>query len=113
MKTLLSLTLLLAAELLRPMDNVAPNPSFEEDKDRDTRPDGWQAFAFESPAKLTWDDRVAHSGSRSLRISDSAGPGDQRDWKRCTGRRVSVSRPVEPGSRYTLEVWGETRGVTG
>jgi len=113
MKAILFVALLFDAEPLQPMDNVAPNPSFEEDKNHDERPDGWQAFPFESPAKLAWDALVAHSGKRSLRISDSARPGAPRDWKQCTGRWVSASRPVEPGSRYTLQVWVKTQGVTG
>lgn len=113
MNTILMILGLVGAEPLRAMDNMAPNPSFEEDRDRDTAPDGWRAFAFDSPAKLAWDKGTAHSGSRSLRISDSFRPGDQRDWKRCTGRWVSISRPAEPGTSYRLSVWVKTQSVTG
>jgi len=48
-----------------------------------------------------------------LKISDSFRAGDQRDWKRCTGRWVAAVRPIEPGSEYRLEVWVKTEGVTG
>ena len=67
-------------------DSFIQNPSFEEDRDRDTYPDGWRPYAFDSPARLEWDDSVSWSGKRSLKISDSFGAGDQADWKRCTGR---------------------------
>ncbi len=112
MTWLLVLGALFSAQL-RPLDNVAPNPSFEQDRNRDEQPDGWRPFAFESPAKLAWDDRVAHTGRRSLRISDSYRPEQTNDWKRRTGRWVSIQRPVEPGSSYRLEVWVKTEGVTG
>ena len=106
------LACLLGADLQQ-LDNLAENPSFEEDRDRDTLPDGWTASAFDSPAKLAWDDTTARTGKRSLRISDSLGSGDQRDWKRSTGRWASAYRPIRPGAKYTLEVWVKTEGVTG
>ncbi len=95
------------------LDNFAESPSFEIDRDRDTQPDGWRPYAFDSPAVLTWDATVSRTGSRSLSIRDSFRPGNQRDWKRCTGRWVSKPRPVEPGSRYELAVWVKTADVTG
>ena len=71
-------------------DSFIQNPSFEEDRDRDTYPDGWRRYTFDSPARLEWDDSVSWSGKRSLKISDSFGAGDQADWKRYTGRWVSA-----------------------
>ena len=56
---------------------------------------------------------MSRRGNRSVRISDSFRPGDQRDWKRCTGRWVSARRPIHPGARYQLEVWVRTEEVTG
>jgi hypothetical protein len=103
---------LLGAELEH-QQNFAENPSFEEDRDRDTHPDGWRPFAFDSPAALAWNSSVARTGRRSLSIRDSFRSGEQRDWKRCTGRWVSARRPVQPGSTYRLEVWVRTRDVTG
>jgi len=94
-------------------DSFIQNPSFEEDRDRDTHPDGWRPYAFDSPARLDWDDSVSRTGKRSLKISDSLRAGDQSDWKRCTGRWVSERRLVEPGTEYRLEVWGKTEGVSG
>jgi hypothetical protein len=104
---------LLAPGELKLLENFASNPSFEEDRDRDGQPDGWQGSAYDSPAQLAWDDTVARSGQRGLAIRDSAGPSDPRDWKRCTGRWTSERHPVRPGSRYELEVWVKTRQVTG
>ena len=103
----------LLAGALQYHDSFIQNPSFEEDCDRDTHPDGWRPYAFDSPARLQWDDSVSRSGKRSLKISDSFRAGDQRDWKRCTGRWVSARRPIEPGTEYRLEVWGRTEGASG
>jgi len=113
MATLFVLSICLLAGELEHRENLLVNPSFEEDRDRDDRPDGWRPLAFESPARLDWDDSVCRGGKRSVRISDSFRPGDQRDWKRCTGRWVSRPRPIRPGTRYELEVWVKTLGVTG
>ena len=98
---------------LKHSEDFSESPSFEVDRDRDAQPDGWRAHAFDSPAVLAWDDSVARTGKRSLGISDSFRSGDQRDWKRCTGRWCSRPRPIEPGSRYELEVWVKTRDVSG
>lgn len=100
MTTSLVLSLCLLAGDLQYRENVAENPSFEEDRDRDTHPDSWRPYAFDSPARLDWDDSVSRNGKRSLRISDSFRAGDQRDWKRCTGRWVSARRPIEPENYY-------------
>ena len=113
MKAVLLLSLALTAADLKPYDNFVESPSFEEDRDRDQLPDGWRPFAFDSPAQLEWDSTVARSGQRSLRISDSFRSGDQTDWKRYTGRWVAASRPVAPGTEYTLKVWIKTKDVTG
>jgi hypothetical protein len=107
------LLLCLLAGDLQYQDSLLLNPSFEEDGDRDTHPDGWEPHAFDSPARLEWDDSVSRSGRRSLKVSDSFRVGDQRDWKRCTGRWVSVQRPIEVGTEYKLEVWVKTEGVSG
>ena len=100
MTQLLLAVMVLTAGELEYLDNLAENPSFEEDENRDDGPDGWRAFAFDSPAKLHWDTDVARSGNRSLRISDSFRAGDQSDWKTCTGRWVSSYRPVVAGSQF-------------
>ena len=105
--------LCLLAGDLQYQDSLIKNPSFEEDRDRDTHPDGWRSYAFDSPARLDWDDSVSRSGKRSLKISDSFRAGGQSDWKRCAGRWVSARRPIEPGTEYRLEVWSKTEGVNG
>ncbi len=111
--TILLLLATWAPSQLEQLDNIAVNPSFELDNDRDDLPDGWKGMAFDSPAKLQWDTSVARSGQRSLRISDSFRAGDQRDWKQYTGRWFSSPRPIVPGSQYTLELWIQTEDVTG
>lgn len=113
MATLLILSCCLVAGDLTYQENILTNASFENDHDRDTRPDGWRSFAFQSPAQLAWETATARTGNRSLTISDSYRPGDQRDWKRSTGRWVSAPRPIRPGTSYALEVWVKTREVTG
>ena len=113
MKELLLLAFVLAAGDLKHLDDFAQNPSFEEDRDKDTYPDGWRPYAFDSPAKLDWTTSVSRTGDRSLQISDSFQPDDQREWQRCTGRWVSARRSIEPGSQYRLEVWVKAEGVTG
>ena len=113
MATSLLLALCLLGDDLQYREYVAENSSVEEDRDRDTCPDGWRPYAFDSPARLDWDDSVSHSGERSLRISDSFRAGSQSDWKRCTGRWVSARRPIEPGTEYRLEVWSKTKGAGG
>ncbi|NLX98044.1 MAG: hypothetical protein GXY83_17925 [Rhodopirellula sp.] len=113
MSGLLMIVLALSAQDLAPLESFCENPSLEEDRNRDGAPDGWKAMAFDSPAQLAWDDSNSHSGSRSALIRDSFQAGDQRDWKRSTGRWVSAAYPVEPGSEYRLEVWVKTKDVTG
>ena len=93
--------------------NFADNPSVEDDRDRDELPDGWHASAFRSPAKLAWERTVAHSGTCSLRISDSRNPAAQ-EWNEMTGRWLSTwKKPVTAGTSYALAAWIKTEGVTG
>ncbi|NQT51071.1 hypothetical protein HQ576_03425, partial [bacterium] len=93
--------------------NFADNPSAEADRNRDGIPDGWTPQEAKSPAKVVWDDAVAHTGRRSLRISDSANPAG-KEWFDYTGRWVTnASRPVAAGKTYTLSLWIKTQDVTG
>ena len=93
--------------------NFAEGPSVEHDRDRDDLPDGWHASAFRSPAKLAWDKTVAHSGTCSLRISDSRNPA-ANEWNEMTGRCLSTwKKPVTGGATYALAAWIKTEGVTG
>ena len=113
MTTHVVVLLCLLAGDLQYHDSFIQNLSFEEDRDRDTYPDGSRPYAFDSPARLDWDDSVSRSGKRSLRISHSFRLGDQRDWKHCTGRWVSAPRPIAPWTEYRLNVWCKTEGVSG
>ena len=108
----LILTLSLLPGGLESFDNFAQNPSFEDDTNRDDLPDGWRANSFESAGSTGWDESVARTGTRSLRISDP-GKSDSRDWKRSATRWTSASRPIEPGGKYSLEVWVKTQNVAG
>ena len=65
MKTLIIAALALTAGELEHLDNLAENPSFEEDRDRDTYPDGWRPYACQSPAELDWDSSGRSSGRRA------------------------------------------------
>lgn len=93
--------------------NLAHNPSVEDDANHDQLPDAWQASAYDSLAKLEWDDGVARSGRHSLRIRDTKHPTGT-SWKENTGRWISAKRfSVTPGATYTLEAWIKTQDVTG
>ena len=93
--------------------NFAENPSAEADRNRDGIPDGWTPQPAKSPAKVVWDDAVAHTGTASLRISDSANAAG-KEWFDYTGRWVTnASRPVVAGKTYTLGLWIKMQDVTG
>ncbi|MFV2067328.1 MAG: hypothetical protein ACC645_10140, partial [Pirellulales bacterium] len=112
MTVTLALAACLVAADLEHHDNFAPNPSFEEDRDRDTQPDGWEGNAFLSTGRADWDRSVARTGEASFRLSDP-GRSDSNDWKRSVVRWSSAELPVEPGAEYSLEVWVKTKEVTG
>ena len=93
--------------------NLAGNPSFERDGNRDGGPDGWQGSSFKSPAKTAWDRHVARTGRGSVRIADSANPGATQ-WNERSGRWIlTARRKVTAGQPYALGVWIKTEGVTG
>ena len=81
-------------------ENIAPNPSFE---DGDDTPEGWERRHYSGRATASWDDSVAHTGSRSLRIESDGGADSS--W-------FSNLR-VEPGKRYRLSAWVKTQGLRG
>ena len=93
--------------------NLADNPSFERDDNRDALPDGWTGSGFLSPAKVAWDRTVAHAGAASVRISDSHNPA-AKEWNERSGRWVlTARRPATPGKAYSLGLWVRTQSVTG
>ena len=70
-------------DLSRPGSNLVLNPSFEQDADRDARPDNWEASGLTQADGLV--DDVAHAGQRSLHLV-----GDLESEKRLT-QRISLS----------------------
>ncbi len=111
MFTLVLATCLLGADL-KYYDNFAPNASFEEDRDRDTLPDGWEGSVFLTSGRADWDQSIGRTGRSSFRLSDP-GRSDSKDWKRSVVRWSSAELPVEAGTRYSLEAWVKTKDVTG
>ena len=84
---------------------IAPNGSFENDRNRDGEPDGWASALFDSPGSTTWDQTQAHTGTCSVRIADSAHP-DKKSWQANSSRWVLRSRrPIAKGETITAEVW--------
>ena len=71
--------------------NLVRNPSAEEGKDT---PADW-IFWTRTNGKGVWDDKVAHSGRRSLRID---GSNSNDNWSQ---RNI----PVQPGYLYRFRVW--------
>ncbi len=72
---------------------------FEKDADRDGAPDKW----WRRRGKLTWDERVAHTGRHSVRID---GPGD---WGRSCGQ--GNSRAFDLAQEHYFVVWVRAEGV--
>ncbi|MBS0435798.1 MAG: hypothetical protein JSR75_13070 [Proteobacteria bacterium] len=65
-----------AAPLCQPPDNLIPNAGFEDGAfSPGGRPTGWSFQSWSTTALGTWDDAVARSGRRSVRI-DAANPDD-------------------------------------
>ena len=97
---------------LHDLPSILPNPSMEQDRNRDDQPDDWTPDPWKSQAKLDWDRSVAHTGRASLRIED---PGYQQnaDWRVNSARWSSPPRPVAAGTRYHLEAWIKTERLTG
>lgn len=107
--TLCLLVWLLGAELQH-LDNLAPNPSFDVDANRDLQPDGWTPNSFQSQGMLEWNKTVSRSGEASLRASDP-GTGLKSDWKQSSCRWASLPRPVQSGTRYAFEVWVKSKDL--
>jgi len=92
---------------------IAPNGSFEFDRNRDGQPDGWKPVLFDSPAKALWVHDVAHTGRSSVLLADSAHPAD-RSWHANTARWVTrIQRTARPGQPVTATVWIRTRLTAG
>lgn len=92
---------------------IAPNGSFEEDRNRDGLPDGWKQACFDSPARAEWDRSQGHTGSCSVKISDSLHP-ERKDWNANAGRWVlQRARAVTPGETVSASSWVKSELTAG
>ena len=84
--------------------NVVPNPSFESG---DSWPEGWSRKRREGGerAQFRWDDRVAHSGRRSVMVYSQ--PMDETCW----GAWL-CNVPVRGGITWYFSSWMRSDGVT-
>ena len=86
--------------------NLAPNPSFEMADGG--QPAFWvQRTPTDGQRALAWDDQVARSGGRSVRIENRASTLSR--WR--TGHLHGMA--LEPGSQGTLAAWIRARDVQG
>ncbi len=92
---------------------IAPNGSFESDRNRDGSPDGWIPVLFDSPATAEWDRKQAHAGTASVRLANSEHPAN-REWRANTARWVLKSR-ASVGAKQTVTArgWIRTRLTRG
>jgi hypothetical protein len=80
--------------------NLVPNPSFEQDAAGAGTPDGWAFTTGGAPPRT--DSSTAHSGTRSLRLSNPV--------KQTSGAfRAEVD--VEPNTSYVFSAWFRSRNV--
>ncbi len=77
-----------------------PNGGFEIDANSDGKPDSWDWPA----TNWVWDGSVAHSGSRSAKISRFSGGATPYLW--------SANVPVQPSTNYTLTYWMRTQNAS-
>ena len=82
--------------------NCVYNPSFEEGS-RDI-PSGWEQWTLQGNAEFLWDGNVAHSGKRSVRISNSTG---MAGWLTTADYLI----PVDLAKKYIVSGWIKTDGV--
>src|SRR5690606_20503100 len=78
--------------------NMVQNPGFE---DGANNPDAWSKYALEAGANFKWDDTVAHTGGRSVKIAPDS-VNDAR-WFQTVG--------VMENTDYVLSGWIKTRNV--
>ena len=76
--------------------NLLKNGSFEEDKDGDGMPDGWEKWG----GRVTYlmDDEEKHSGSYSGKLTSVRKIGNE-GWKQTV--------TVQPGKKYEFTVWAK------
>jgi hypothetical protein len=101
--TLVLLREVLGDRLERPIGGRpvgAPNPGFERGG---TAPAGWGTAVWAGTATWLWDDTVKRSGSRSVKITVSAGGA--------AGWNTAQNRTLIGQGRHRYGVWVKTEGV--
>ena len=91
------------------LKNLLPNPGFEESLDdaNTSHVSGWTAHTFDGTAIHEHDDKVAHSGRKSVRISnqENGNPkGTDASW--------FAELNVEPNTNYLFTAWIRTEKVS-
>ena len=98
-------------------ENLVPNAGFETDVDGNGMPDGW-TFSWQythsddrerglkkQKPQVKWDDKVVHSGRRSLFVANER-PEDDGVW-------TLADIPVDGNARYyKLQAWIKTQGTS-
>ena len=88
--------------------NLAPNPSFEVGSSG--KPSGWVPDVNGSKASFVWDNTTAHSGKRSLAITDVKPGNDGNTYSTVTSSPI----PIDHEHEYELSVcYRYTGKVTG
>lgn len=84
--------------------NLVGNPSFETGGDV---PDGWGSwFQNGATCEFNWEDSVAHTGSRSVSISNFQGGTGDGIWG------TSQSPAIVPGKAHVLSAWVKAENLT-
>ena len=93
--------------------NLARNASFEQGKAG--RPSAWTfGNSAQNTTTGTWDNAVAHTGKRSLRLDCAKATGHGEWATRWTGRPPSWGfLSATPSTIYLVSVWGKAKDLTG
>ncbi len=92
-----------------PMQNLVPNPGFEEGKNS---PDGWIAHHLISGewaeySKAEWTMYEVHSGKKSIKVTVTKNPNRTLGWRILEEKPV----PIKGGSRIKVSGWMKTKDV--
>lgn len=94
-------TQLLKGPPARDGSNLLPNPSFENDIDRDGQPNFWTGGDWGTGSRFAWDRSIAHDGKASVRIECDS------DKQRGS---YHFARTIGPGC-WSFEGWYRTKGT--
>ncbi len=99
----LTLALSLAVSQPRALNNLAPNPSFEEADADGVSPKGWHPWGGNNPPEnVRLDPTQPHSGRSCLRVTD---PSTTANWY-----AASDYIAIDPAQRYYVAVWAHAEG---